>query len=342
MPAATPLLLQEFYTSTQQSSAASTTSSSTAAKRGSTSTSSSPLDKKHTLLATADVLLTCAVQGGLMAGSASTQVAASASAKIQTAAARCGLPVPQESVAGAVAPPINDKEAVQWLKLSANALKAAGWKLQAGQLLLTMGPDLDRGSFRRSARRLLMYECEDREAVAKVLEAVARQELGRDSGTDSNVEAVPGEAAAADADTDSDAEADADAAGSPVVPRGFSQGFLFASKLLLDAYKIHLAHRKYDKCRRMLQQYEGLESLLDKREVDEVTLVGLFCGGATCCAMLCQLHSCYAVQQFCAIWGCHNSTAQHCAAFVSLQHMHCTAPWCIKLHMFLTVYQIGS
>lgn len=247
------LPLQELYTSTQEASAAANTGKRGAAGSGS---NINRLDRKEALVAAADVLLTCAVEGGNMARSAAPQVAARTRAALLAAAERSGLSVPQEPVVGAVTPPITSPEAVRWLQLSARAFKAAGWKLQAGQLLLGLGPDADSGSYRRAARRLLQ-ECEEKKEVARIYEAVARQEMGL----------------SASGDAGTDAEAAGPVSSRAVVPKGVSAGFAASSRLLLDAWRIHLSLADYDKCRQLWQQWPGLKSLHKEREIDEFNMV---------------------------------------------------------------------
>jgi len=203
-----------------------------------------------------------------MASSASPTVAASATAAILAAAERCQLAVPQEPVPGAVAPPMKSKEAVHWIRLAANAFKTAGWKLEAGRLLLGMGPDAGEGSFWRQARKWLQ-ECPDKAAVAAVYEQAARQELRLE---DSSGDKEGDGAAMLEAGT----EAEADGVGA-VVPKGFGGGFLSASRLLHDAFKLQLRLNHFDECRRLLAEYEGLQPLLRRKEVDEITLVGTGC-----------------------------------------------------------------
>lgn len=249
------MLLQELYTSTQEASSAAAAGT---GKRGAAGSGSniSRLERKQALVAAADVLLTCAVEGGNMARSAAPQVAARTRAALLAAAERSGLSVPQEPVAGAVAPPITLPEAVRWLQLSARAFKAAGWKLQAGQLLLGLGPNADNGSYRRAAHRLLQ-ECEEKKEVARIYEAVARQEMGL----------------SASGDTGTDAEAVGSGSSLAVVPKGVSAGFAASSRLLLDAWRIHLSLADYDKCRQLWQQWPGLKSLHKEREIDEFNMV---------------------------------------------------------------------
>lgn len=201
-----------------------------------------------------------------MASSASTTVAASATAAILAAAERCQLAVPQEPVPGAVAPPMKPKEAVHWIRLAANAFKTAGWKLEAGWLLLGMGPDAGEGSFWRQARKWL-HECPDKAAVAAVYEQAARQELWLE---DSSGDKEDAGTAMLEAGTEAEAEAEG---GGAVVPKGFGGGFLSASRLLHDALKLQLQEKRFDECRRLLAEYEGLQPLLRRKEVDEITLV---------------------------------------------------------------------
>jgi hypothetical protein len=247
------LLLQELYTSTQEASAAAASTG----KRGTAgSSSSSRLDRREALVAAADVLLTCAVEGGNMARSAAPEVAARTRAALLAAAERSWLSVSPEPVVGAVAPPITSPEALRWLQLSARAFKAAGWKLQAGQLLLGLG-DEDGGIHRRAARRLLQ-ECEEKREVARIYEAVARQEMGLSASGD---------------DAGTDAEAAGSGSSRAVVPKGVSAGFAASSRLLLDAWRIHLSLADYDKCRQLWQQWPGLKSLHKEREIDEFNMV---------------------------------------------------------------------
>lgn len=266
-----PSLPQEVHTSSQQPSAAAAggggaSSSNTRRSTAAASTSSSKLDKQATLVAAADVLLTCAVQGGRMAGSASPHVAAAATAAIQAAAERCGLSVPLEPVQGAVAPPIKPSDALTWLNLASVALRAAGWGLEAARLLLGMGPDADGGSFWNKARRML-HSWPDKAAVAGVYEQAVRQELGLGQRSSSR-----NTGAAADADAAGD-ELEKDGAGAAVLPKGFAGGFLNASRLLQEAFRLYKQSKVYAECTRLLAEYEGLRPLLRHREVDEVTLV---------------------------------------------------------------------
>lgn len=278
-----PLPLQEFFTNTADSSTAAAAGSSSAAVKRSTGTTNSSsnstvvkLDRRSALLAAADVLLSCAVHGGSMAGSADKRVVQDAHAAILTAAERCGLSVPEEPVSGAVAPPIKPPEQSQWLKLAAHSLKLAGWRLQAGQLLLGLGPDADGGNFWRAARKILR-EADDKAEVAKIYEQAARQELQLTTagGTSHGGSSADAPGSSTQGDKDAAGAMLVEAAGA-AVPKGLLGGsFLSASRLLHDAYKLHLALGRYGECRRLLMQYEGLKPLLKPREVDEFTLVGV-------------------------------------------------------------------
>lgn len=236
------------------------------------------MDRQAALLSAADVLLTCAIAGGNMAADGSDASSAAAHSAIITACERCSLAVPCDPVAGAIAPPIKPDEARRWLQLSANAFKAAGWTLEAGRLLLSMGPDLDAGRYWALARRLL-HSVQDKASVALVYEHAARQELGLQARISSS-----GEAAGADAGDQGDAD---DGAGAKaVVPKGLGGSFMTTSKLLLEALRLYLRSGWYGDCTRMLEAYEGLKPLLKRKEVDEITLVrgwarvqGDFAGG---------------------------------------------------------------
>lgn len=260
------MIVQELYTSQQSSAAAAT------ASRRSGATASSGTSE---YVATADVLLNCAVHGGSLASSMDQRVVGPATAAILAAAEACGLSVPEEPVPGAVAPPIKPQEVTHWLKLAARAYKEAGWRLQAGQLLLGMGADADGGDHWRTARQILRF-AEDKAEVARIYEQAARQELQPTSSRSA-------QGLGPDSTQGADAEAAvlAEAAGS-AVPKGLLGGsFLSASRLLHDAYRLWLALGRFDECRRLLQQYEGLKPLLKGRELDELTVVGV--GRHSCC-----------------------------------------------------------
>jgi len=193
------------------------------------------------------------------------------------------VPVPQQRVEGHVAPPLAPMEQLAWLKLAANAFKAAGWILEAGQLLLGLGPELDGGKWLAIARKLLK-SASDKSAVAHMYEQAARQELGLGrmahpgAKTSSDARSA-GEGASASqpvqhnlADDDQNAAAKATAAA--VGLGGMHGSFLTASKLLREALSVYQADKKWADCWRLVSGYEGLRQTLKKEQCDTIALVG--------------------------------------------------------------------
>jgi hypothetical protein len=194
-----------------------------------------------------------------MAASSDAATVALARRTILTACEGCGLAVASEPVPGAIAPPMRPDEARRWLHLAANAFKAAGWALEAGQLLLSMGPERDGGRYYDAAKRLL-HAVADKAAVAQVYERAGLQQMGLSSG---------GSAGAAQGGT----AAESWDAATPAAGSG-SSGFLSASKLLHDALRLYVTAGCVDDAWRLLQQHEGLTRLLRDKEVDDIALVG--------------------------------------------------------------------
>jgi len=191
-----------------------------------------------------------------MAGSTSASGRVVATAAIQAAAERCGLAVPLNAVPGAVAAPITSEEAMKWLSLAARAFDAAGCKIEAGRLLLGMGPAAGGGNFLRLARKLLLDGCRVDEAarvlVAGMFEEAAQRELSQE-GSHSARDPVHGSSSA----------------GQPAE----AGGAVPASRLLHDAFQLHLKSKQYDECKRLLQQYPYLQRALPPKSRDDVELV---------------------------------------------------------------------
>jgi hypothetical protein len=148
--------------STNQATAAPKAAGKSSAARSAAAAANLSLSKRReVLLSAADVLLTCAVTGGMMSAlrtpahhtrSAGVQAdsdsaAAAHLAAIAAAAKRANLPEASHDVEGAVAPPVTPQEQTMWLRLTVNAFRQAGWQLEAGQLLLSFGPDYEDGRY---------------------------------------------------------------------------------------------------------------------------------------------------------------------------------------------------
>jgi hypothetical protein len=261
------------------------------------------------LVAAADALLTCAVIGALtrnqqpllMPPAAAAAVAGGkseggvdATAAATTAATLNGMPtaaraalaaavragvIPELHVEGAVAPPLTPNEQLRWLRLAARAFQRADWKLQAGQVLLGLGPE----SWGQAKK--LLKSSGDQAAVAAMFEEVARQELGlgarRTSDQGSTVATAAGsttagtwEDAADGAASTPSAVGEAGRLGGGLMPFGNAGGsFLSASRLLREAFSQYAAAHEYEECWRMLQSYEGLRPLLPRKGVDDIILV---------------------------------------------------------------------
>lgn len=287
--------LQDLHTSAQEAAGAISSGNTSAAASGKSSGSrsiaadqvGSKAKRQSVLLTSADVLLTCAVQGGQMAKEQADDAAKASAAAVTAAAERCGVPVPQQPVESPVAPPLTPLEQLAWLKLAANAFKAAGWVLEAGQLLLGLGPELDGGKWLAVARKLLKSAA-DKSAVALMYEQAARQELGLGRISHPGAKAstdkrgTVDDAANAGADDASQTEqtepADDQAAAAKAYAMAVGLGgmhgsFLTASKLLREALVMYQADNKWADCWRLVNEYEGLRQTLKKEQCDNITLV---------------------------------------------------------------------
>ena len=188
--------------------------------------------------------------------------------------------IPELHVEGAVAPPLTPNEQLRWLRLAARAFQRADWKLQAGQVLLGLGPEC------WGQAKKLLRSSGDQAAVAAMFEEVARQELGlgtrrrsEQGGFGGSGDGRSGTTAGAGSWEDAaDAAAAGEVAGGKAVgglmPFGMAGGsFLSASRLLREAFNQYAAAHKFEECWRMLQSYEGLRPLLPRKGVDDIILV---------------------------------------------------------------------
>lgn len=311
--------LQDIHTNAQEASGAiandnsSSTATAPAGRSKATSAKSAAADnisskakRQAMLLAAADVLLTCAVQGATLANRRSADAAAAAIAAITAAAQRAGVPVPQQEVENAVQPPLTPKEQMSWLRLAANAFKAAGRVLEAGKLLLGFGPDIEDGRYWQVAKKLLTSLSNENAAVAAVFEDAARQELGLGRSSRSSGSGETGPAAAAE---------------------GVHGSFLSASRLLREALALYKQAGMWGDCWRLLNEYEGLRPLLKQKAVDEITLVSMGCCSSS---MWCSLQNASLSSQTicCRTESIHASLPVDTAGALSLTSCSSRCLWC--------------
>eukprot|EP00775_Hariotina_reticulata_P001454 gene1454-1796_t len=219
------------------------------------------------------------------AGAISSSNTSSAAASVRSIGSR-SYAADQQPVESPVAPPLTPLEQLAWLKLAANAFKAAGWVLEAGQLLLGLGPELDGGKWLAVARKLLKSAA-NKSGVALMYEQAARQELGLGrishpgAKASTNSRGAVDDAANAGAHDASQAEqtepADDQAAAAKAYAMAVGLGgmhgsFLTASKLLREALAMYQADEKWADCWRLVNEYEGLRQTLKKEQCDNITL----------------------------------------------------------------------
>lgn len=214
----------------------------------------SKAERQEVLAPIAHQLLACAIQGGLGHAGA----AAAAASLLGPASGSSSKPLIEPlDVPGAVAPPLTPAEQTSWLKLAAQVLQKAGWPLEAGRVLLVMGPE-----HVPAARRVLSTV--PKAEAARLYEQMVRAEL---------LGAAAGDNRTTSGSSSTDASNTNAVPGGNIAPLQLQGSFMAAAAALKEAFCLYRDGGEPAECWRLLQEYQPLRDVLPPDDQDRALLV---------------------------------------------------------------------
>jgi hypothetical protein len=151
-----------------------------------------------------------------------------------------------------VAPPLTPAEQTGWLKLAAQVLQKAGWPLEAGRVLLVMGPE------HVPAARRVMSTVPKAEA-ARLYENMVRAELLGSAAADNTTASGSGSSSTNSGE---------------IRPLQLQGSFMAAAAALKEAFCLYRDGGEPGECWRLLQEYQPLQDVLPPDDQDRALLVG--------------------------------------------------------------------